>query len=214
MRYYIYISDSKLEMLYEQIPQRKRETIATELNINLGIVQANFSSERVENARHQKILMLEKFLGKRIGTLNDTRPYVADIVTAAWGGFSVDYPGAVYFGGTSNGLHFGLMGSMSNCIGGPNAEPTGYSLSSYVIEMFARRKLLPSKFSSRCHHDMSAGELYDEACRGVIMANQCSIDPQERIRFLARTVIKRNASNEDEYSVYLGSPVYVAAFDE
>ena len=214
MRYYIYISDSKLEMLYDQIPPRQRETIAAELNINLGIVQAKFSSERVENARHQKILMLEKFLGKRIGTLEHSRPYVAGVVTAAWGPYGLDYPDAVYFGGIANGVYFGLMGSMSNCIGGSNDAPTGHSLSSYVIQTLARRKMLPSRISSRLHSDMSADDINRKAFEGVIMANQCSIEPQERVRFLARTVISRNEPDSGEHPVYIGSPIYVAAYDE
>lgn len=212
MRYYLYVSDAKLEMLYEQIPLRAREKLAAELNINFAVVHATFRSETVADARHQKILMVERHLRRRIGALDEECSYVADTAVASWGPFR-DYTDVVYFGGFGSGVHFGLMGSMSNCIGAPNAEPTGYSLTRYILRALSRRKVLPAGFPSGLNYPISAEELNAKAFEGVVMANQCSIEPREKIQFLARTVLSKRSSDDSAYSVYIGSPIYVAACD-
>ena len=212
MRYYVYISDAKLEMIYEQVPVSARETIASELNINFGIVQAKFRSETVENARHQKILMVENYLSDRISSIEDAKPYSYGVAEAAWGPFG-DYQNIVYFGGFNRLTHFGLMGSMSNCIGVKNADPTGYSLTGYIVYTLAKRRLLPPRTPTGFCARVPAQELNSKALEGVVMANQCSINPVQKIEFLSRTVISRESSEENPYGVYIGSPIYVALYD-
>lgn len=212
MRYYHYISAAKLEMLYEQISPEARERFAVDLGINIGIISANFRSEKVENAQHQKIQILERYLGRRVGTLIDPKPYIADTVVAAWGPFE-DYENIVYFGGYENGMHFGLMGSFSNCVGAPNALPSGYSLERYIVHTLARRKLLPPRTPTSSCKGTPTAEANEKAFEGVVMANQCSIEPKTKVRFLARTVLARQCQDRHDYGVYIGTPIYVAAED-
>lgn len=212
MRYYHYISSAKLEMLYEQIVPEARERLAVDLGISIGIISANFRSEKVENAQHQKIQILERHLGSRVGSLIDPEPYVADTAVAAWGPFQ-DYENIVYFGGYKNGTHFGLMGSFSNCVGAPNASPSGYSLERHIVHTLARRKLLPPRTPTSSCKGTSAAEANERAFEGVVMANQCSIEPKAKIRFLARTVLASQHRDHHDYGVYIGTPIYVATED-
>jgi len=212
MRYYHYISGAKLEMLYEQIAPEARERIAVDLGVNIGIVSANFRSEKVENAHHQKIQILERHLGGRVGSLLAPKPYIADTAIAAWGPFE-NYEYVVYFGGYESGTHFGLMGSFSNCVSAPNASPSGYSLERYIVHTLARRKLLPPRTPTSSCKGIPAAEANEKAFEGVVMANQCSIEPKAKVRFLARTVIARARRGDHCYGVYIGTPIYVATED-
>lgn len=213
MRYYVYISDSKLEMLYEQVPAGKREEIAGELSINLGLISTKFSSEKVKNARHQKIEIVQKYLGKRVGCLDKKASYVHGKATVAWGPFG-DYPEVVYFGGYSDGWHIGLVGSYSNCVGAKGvSSPAGYSLSWYLIDLLSRRKCLPP-LGYRRISNFSPKEITEAACRGVVEANTCSIRPSVEIEFLARTIVYHPEAEGIPGPVYIGSPIYVSECDQ
>lgn len=212
MRYYVYISDSKLEMLYEQVPFDKREKIAGELKINLGLIQTNFKSETVANARHQKIEIVKKHLGKRVGSIGDRASYVYGRAKVAWGPFQ-GYPEVVYFGGPSEIAQIALVGSMSNCIGAHGcASPTGFSLSWSIIDLLARRKALPASGYRRINY-LSANKINLDACEGVIETNLCSIDPSVEIEFFARTVQCEIGNGQLRGNVFIGSPIYVAEYD-
>lgn len=213
MRYYVYISDSKLEMLYEQVPAGKREEIAGELSINLGLIATKFSSEKVKNARHQKIEIVKRYLGKRVGWLDTKAPYVYGNATVAWGPFG-EYPDVVYFGGYSEGWHIGLVGSHTNCIGSKGkSSPTGYSLSWFIIDLLSRRKCLPP-LGHRRISNFSSQEIMEAACRGVVEANTSSIRPSIEIEFFARTIAYLREGEGIPSPVYIGSPVYVAERDQ
>ena len=41
MRYYVYVSDSKVDMLYSQMPRGIRDRIAAELKIDLKVISAS-----------------------------------------------------------------------------------------------------------------------------------------------------------------------------
>lgn len=200
-------------MLYEQVPAGKREEIASELSINLGLISTKFSAEKVKNARHQKIEIVQRYLGKRVGALNKKTSYVYGRATVAWGPFE-DYPEAVYFGGHFDGWQIGLIGSQSNCVGAEGiSSPTGYSLSWYIIDLLSRRKCLPTSGHQRISH-CSSKEIMEAACKGVIEANTCSIRPNIKIEFLARTIAYHPEAEGISNSVYIGSPIYIAECDQ
>lgn len=214
MRYYVYASDSKIEMLYEQVPRAKRESIASELNINLGLIQARFSSETVEAARHQKLLIIREFLAERVGGLSDGKPYSSGCSIAAWGPME-RAPDVVYFGGMDHGAaagtHYALVGSLSNCLGmAGTGSPNAYSLSYYVLGLLSKRGCLSGGQSAG--RSLPAEELKELAFRGVEEANTCSIRPDTSIEFLARTIAYR-PSAEGRPGVYIGSPLFVAECD-
>ena len=212
MRYYVYISDSKLEMLYEQVPMRNRESIAAELNINFGLIQTKFQSETVANARHQKIQMVQKYLGKKVGSIGDGKPYAHGVAKVAWGPLE-EYPEVVYFGGNSNSCQLALVGSYGNCVGvSSSGSPNGYSSSSYIVGLLARRHALPNNRYAKLT-SLSADELQEHARSAVAEANICSIVPNTTIEFLARTSVRPQSPNGSGECVYIGSPIFIAERD-
>ena len=45
MRYYVYASKTKVELLYDQIPEKALSRIATTLTIDLKLVKAEFTGK-------------------------------------------------------------------------------------------------------------------------------------------------------------------------
>ena len=58
MRYYVYVSDSKVDMLYSQMPSGLRDRIAAELKIDLKVVSVSVSGRRSEETRYSKLQLV------------------------------------------------------------------------------------------------------------------------------------------------------------
>ena len=47
MRYYIYVSDAKVDMLLPQVTDTEKATIAAEFKVDIKLISASLKSERV-----------------------------------------------------------------------------------------------------------------------------------------------------------------------
>src|ERR1700683_2245150 len=120
LRYYLYISDTKLEMLFEQIDQSVRKRISAEFKIDLKI--ASLTLRRADNpgpTRVAKLRIVERFIDAHhdVGTIEEPgREYFRGQMNMQWGDMAVP---AVCFRGTdaqgSEGVL--LVGSKYHVIG-------------------------------------------------------------------------------------------------
>src|SRR6266852_4520283 len=92
LKSYKYISDTKVDMLYEQIPGGLLEKIAVELNINLKltVVEAGAAVKRnlpVET-RYSRLQVVVKYLEKHqssdIGTIDAPKAYFKGVLPMHW----------------------------------------------------------------------------------------------------------------------------------
>src|SRR5579872_1598996 len=70
-RYYIYISDSKIEMLLPQVPQSFQEKIAAEIGFNTGLLNGKLKAERTTlDSRIARLKVIERHLlaNEKIGS--------------------------------------------------------------------------------------------------------------------------------------------------
>ena len=114
--YFVYVSNSKLEMLYEQIPRAQRESFCIKLGIDFGIIKANFSTTNYKNTQTEKLKIVEEFIKRKIRTIYFPKTYFYGKLNMVWGPY-YDYENFVYFGGSQDGIQAGLGGTMTNCIG-------------------------------------------------------------------------------------------------
>ena len=115
MRYYVYISESKVEMLYSQIPRKLLENIAGKLTIDLKLIKTEFSESPKEKTLHSKIQIVQTDLYGQglIGNTRAPNSYIKGVEYMKWG----HYPsGLVYFGSTTDVI-IGLGGSEKHVVG-------------------------------------------------------------------------------------------------
>ena len=213
--YLVYVSDSKIEMLYEQIPWEGRKKLSYELGIDFGIVKAKFTSVKSDVAQITKIKIVEKYIARRTGTVHAPRSYFKQEMEMFWGPYWANeeqFENFVYFGGKFLGVHVGLGGTMTNCLGiSPNKGEniTSYSLSSFLLSALAKGKEIPDtrRIYSRGH---KMSDIESKALSAVVLANETPTYPKQRLRFLAKRLHHRV---DDSCTVLVGSPIYVAQTD-
>src|SRR5215210_3594140 len=124
MKYYVYISDSKVDMLYSQIPKRILDRIAADLNVNLGIFSLSVKEkENQEKTRYEKLKLVVNYIenNMEVGTVDEPNAYFTGLLPMRWGEYRVD-SGLVYFGGKTAQTVLGLGGSMTHVIGNRKGE--------------------------------------------------------------------------------------------
>lgn len=154
MKYYLYISDTKVDMLYEQIPSQLRETISGNLKIDLKLLSATISKEVIEKTKFDKLSIVCNYLEKQkmIGTVNEPNEFFKGTLSMRWGSLDTDYDSAederygisrkfsfdpkkvktVYFGGVTKKTILGLAGSEHHLLGATRETKQEHLPSSFV----------------------------------------------------------------------------------
>jgi uncharacterized protein DUF7019 len=211
MRFYLYVSDAKIEMLFGQIPEAERRRIAGTLKLDLKILGVDLSVEPREETRYSKLRLVEEHIRSReeVGTVDRPKGFFAGQMDLRWGVWGEDSGGPghsmVYFTGRTKRTTLGLGGSERHLIGDPPGppmldRPSGKSNLLRILDALTTDPDFAAERSER----MGAQETW------VVSAIMNSVNklpgPAQRLEFLARTLFRADG----EHSVLLGTPVYVA----
>ena len=204
MKYYIYVSDTKVEMLYSQIPRHLRETVATELKIDLKFLSTTFSEDPTQETRYSKLEIVTKNIERSsvIGTVDKPGTYFQGTMRLRWGPFE-PFNEMIYFGGRTAHTILGLAGSTQHLISriGSSEFSMGISEAPNIL-----RVLLTLDNPEK---DASETSIDDDELGLVAKATGLMKGPEQRLEFLAKRLIEGYARKENA-RIVLGSPIYVA----
>ncbi len=211
MRYYVYISESKVDMLYSQIPEKLLETVAGKLTIDLKLIKTEFSEIPKEKKIHSKVQIIEKFLSTQnlIGNTKEPKEYFKDTKEMRWGPYD---SGLVYFGSKSD-VVIGLGGSEKHIIGGSgDSSPCSHSATPYLVA--ALNEQLVRNHGGVTNNMQS---IESETLCAIEIATTQMTGLKQNMTFLAKTLLTYPSDNL-EYSwsgrsglpVILGTPIFVA----
>lgn len=220
MRYYHYISNAKVDMLFPQIPAEFLSGLKVELGFNFGLLQGKVVGEQRDPTTDvARVQALEKFFEKE-GLIQ------TDLEEGTWfrgsfiarSGFLPTCPGLILFGGRLNDGVLLLAGSEAHLISG-SANPgkdRGWS--------FMPRTLDSLKTYLKMNFDLSSPGITAESMvfggvrrlegGGAMFSAFSSIpedslpEPETEFSFLARIFLVR--TNNQDKRLALGSPLYVA----
>jgi hypothetical protein len=91
MRYYQYISDSKVDMWLPQIPLQSKQKITSEIGFDTKVLAGKIKTERDSlDDRVSRLTVVEKYLREtqRIGSLLEPAPWISDTQEAYIDSFS------------------------------------------------------------------------------------------------------------------------------
>ena len=131
MKYYIYISDAKVDMLLPQIPHDTRRKIATEIGFDLKVLSAKRKSETdIDDNRVTRLEAVVSFIREygNLGTVDEPDEYFEGNLPLCLGPLQCDVeshtePSVVYFAGRSTRTIVGLGGSARHMIGNTSCSP-------------------------------------------------------------------------------------------
>ncbi|MFY1689468.1 DUF7019 family protein [Plantactinospora sp. WMMB782] len=213
-RYYLYVSDSKVDMLLAQMDPAFTRKHTTELSLNLTVLSGKRASEApVGGERTAQLDRVVRYLEDHgdLGTVDEPGQFFWGLLPLRWGPFPTE-PTLVYFGGTTERTVVGLGGSSSHVLGAAAAaEPT------------IPRSLTPSLLAG-LRTDPQVGVLAEairqeddarerDALAAVHRANEVMPGPQQNLEFVAKRLLHGPSPTTDGRYVLLGTPLYVALVD-
>lgn len=222
MKYYLYISDSKVDMLLPQVRDDVKKKIAYEFKIDLKVLGvARRAEHETPNDRIARLQAVCDYLESegRIGSADDPLEYFGDTMPMKWGPLR-RLRGAVrnladrtdwnfaYFSGSTGQTLVGLGGSESHLIG--SSPPTG-------------RFVPPSGVPGISHYlgelvleaagDNFPADAEPSALESAVQVNSSMRGTEQQLEFVAKRLLygelPQGSGNNIEH-VLIGSPLYVA----
>jgi hypothetical protein len=222
MRYYEYISDSKVDMLFPQVPRSILEIVSVELGINIGIFDAKVTiGGKTDSNRVARLMAVEKYLisSEKIGTVSAPTSWFRGSEPAT--SFSLPLPPdqtVVFFLINSPSYTVALGGSPQHIIG--NVVPKSdfeYSKSHLPSLLGSLNSLM-----EKCVNLPDDGLPYS-AHSGVTDFGSphpwtqiiCDLSdrqnmPKQDVSFLARKIVSEEYCGK---TITLGTPLYVTSGD-
>jgi len=212
VKYYTYISDTKVDMLYAQIPKGIRSKIAAGLKIDLQLLELSFSEKPTQETRYSKLDVVTDYIRRNLdmGSVDQPEAYFQERLPMSWGfyGFPREKQ-IVYFGGETEKTILGLAGSINHMIGRvpDKAPPTTDQTVPFILEVLEKVERSNSKVSTISSSRQEASWL-----RAVELATSQIFrqGPKQQLEFLAKRFIGGPLRDKQ---VLLGSPLYVAIAD-
>ena len=220
MKYYLYQSKSKIEMLHGQIKSGKHKK-TTEFKFGFKIFSATRKSENESHNNLSKMVeevtdyIREKY---DVGSVDYPGEYVEGTMDMRWGpieGYSGESVPLVYFGGITDETVVGLAGSKKHLLGeNPTSEVSSGSATPMIIGSISAmlNEALPNKIMSFPPRDLKKAPL-----EMVQIATGFMEGPIQRISFLAKTLLYDDKPNPGYHApwgiaqkkVYLGTPLWI-----
>jgi hypothetical protein len=129
LRYYVYVSETKVEQLYAQIPLKLRDKVAAKLTIDLKLIKGEVERRQPQESLFSKLDIVREYLENEglIGTADDPKSFFGEIMPLSWDTYLSERESArfAYFGGRTKETVIGLGGSFKHIIAGPTVEKIG-----------------------------------------------------------------------------------------
>jgi hypothetical protein len=218
MKYYLYISDAKIDMLLPQIPHEAKKKIATEFGFDLKIFKASHKSEEeIEDNRISRLEAVVAFLREygNVGSVDEPDEFFDGDQEMA---MAQDQCG-VLFTSLGEGSALCLAGSKKHMIGN-YAVGDGMSTMSLSMGIYGALQEYENKGEVS---DLK--QPFDPALAIHWIANTFHHDPgipKQRIEFIAKRLLGRQLCIPDRKNpgkeefrgqALLGTPLYLALAD-
>ncbi|MEU7580411.1 SAVMC3_10250 family protein [Streptomyces sp. NPDC041068] len=209
MRYYLYVSGAKLDMLYEQIPPKLLKRLAVEAKVDLKVLSVSVQSPRAEASAYDRLDIVEAYLEREfdVSWMTEPRPWFRGDLGLRIAGYGSP-AGPTFMTGREGDTVVALIGSGHHLIGQRTAPDT-------IQAAFSN---LPSLFRLVQDHAEANGLApnEDEALDQVLRFSRSLTVPPVFSEFLARRLLSGTVTGQDgrELQVVVGTPLYVAMADE
>jgi hypothetical protein len=240
MKYYLYVSDAKVDMLFPQVPHEVKKKVATEWKLDLKVLgmsrRTEVDTEDTRFARLDAVVAFVREFGS-VGSADEPLDYVSDTLEMRWGylgGFGGKEMPLVYFGGQTDRTVVGLGGSARHVIGNVGlSTPYSHSAMPFLTTTLVKDLGLGLEEVHTHYNLADPGHGYDALTRrskrtegkfrdvdekfvfeAVFAASVEMKGPAQTVEFLAKRLL-HGLPKEFKYppnvaNILLGTPLYVA----
>jgi hypothetical protein len=232
LKSYLYVSDSKVKMLYAQIPSALRDKIAVELKVDLKVVGASVKQAQRNETRYSKLRVVMSYLESSmpIGTVEEPSAYFRGQLPMRWGRLADDAPFTL-FSYHGQGTYLGLVGSSryitgskgeARVVAGGDDPPSSWHVSQIwnYIQNHQNGLVQHLRDKKNFNQNLSVDTLAPEVDRSsvqvledVVAVVQNFRGPVQELEFVAaRLLSSKVPENNDRPTTraILGTPLYVA----
>ena len=215
-KYYVYVSSSKVEMLYSQIPRRFLNGVAGELKVNLGIASSTLTQKASEETVYSKLSAVLRYIHENVavGSIDSPEDYFSGNGIVRWGLY--DNQGSlVLFVGSTDATIFALGGSSAHVLGNKTqADTPPVSTTPFLVDILCDELQLDAlnevereniAFLVNQGHSRT-----DLALLAVAHAHMYMTAPSQKVEFLAKRLLHKEQKLSSDKGVLLGTPLYVA----
>lgn len=229
MKYYLYISDAKVDMLLPQIPHEAKTRIATEFKFDLKLLGASRKTEtESDDNRFTRLEAVVAFIREygNLSSVDQPDEYVEGNMEMRWGPYINDSldpyinpspdkeSPLIYFGGLTEQTIVGLGGSTKHVLGNTSLSPA-YSHSATPFLVYRLVKELGLSLGESPASDLDEKTLankYDSehwSLRAVELATTQMKGPLQQVEFVAKRLLYGKGHSKRK-KVLLATPLYVA----
>ncbi|KUL62706.1 DUF7019 family protein [Streptomyces sp. NRRL S-1521] len=205
MRYYLYVSGTKLDMLYGQIPPKLLKRLAVEAKVDLKVLSVAVQSPRADVTSYDKLDLVEAYLEREfdVSWMTEPRPWFRGDLELRVAGYGSP-EGPTFMTGRDGDTVIALIGSAHHLLGQRTAPET----------IQASYSMLPSLF--RLLDDTPGREHGQDPAHDVLEFAESLSEPPVYSEFLARRLLHGTATGRDgrQVDIVVGTPLYVAMADE
>lgn len=219
LKYYIYVSSVKVNMLYSQIPRKLLDGVAAEVKVNFGVASSALTQKAFDETIYSKLSAVVHYINKHesIGSIDKPEKYFHGVATVRWGIF--DSEGfLVLFTGATNRSIFGLGGSSIHIIGSkPKAETPYVSATPFLVDALSEElqlRILKEHERANMTLLVNQGRSSEKmALWAIEHANQYMDAPEQKVEFFAKRLLYSEQASKDGKNILLATPLYVALME-
>ena len=218
MKYYVYISDAKVDMLLAQIPHDAKQRFATEFKFDLKLLSASRKTEtEAEDNRYTRLDAVVTFIREygNLGTVDEPNEYVEGSLDMRWGPYGEDDEkgSLIYFGGVTERTIVGLGGSMKHVIGNSGqTNAHSHSFTPMLVRSLERDLNFDERRQQAPRQDDEIDGTGIRALQAVELATTEIEGPTQPLEFMAKRLLYGRGYSKKR-KVFLGTPLYVALLE-
>jgi hypothetical protein len=228
VKYYLYISDAKVEMLGGQLRRGLGGIVAGwKVDVAAGPASIGAEGRSVDPNRYKQLERIARHIRKHedCGTIDHPGAFVFDTLKVRWGPFSAD-DRIVFFSGVTQKTVFALGGSSPHLLQAPKPETAAYPHTGSATGILVRALLREFGHTDNPNYDAGAPKFDGALLAAVTMLGEDFErknlgSPPTEVEFLAKTLLVGESYKgyytwrmRKEYGepdvAFPGSPLYVA----
>jgi hypothetical protein len=209
MKYFVYVSKSKVEMLFPQIPKTTVKKVEKKIEVNLKLLNISFAEKNFDETLYSKLNAVVEYLNDSgsVGTISKPNEYFYGKIFLQW---TEIYPKVVFYGGMLNDIALGLGGSMKHVLGFESAGvEKGISHTPWLVELLSNeveKIVAPSETKAV---KLNPEEIENRIAQSTqYWAQELSERAFHKFEFLAKTL---KVSSYRGHKILIGTPLYVAS---